>query len=409
MKRGFFFVFLALAQLGMISPAAFATNGDNLIGIGPISRAMGGVGVAAPQDAISAIFANPAAMCFGSYCPGSEAVFGGTYFDPTVKSKVDLSRLGFGQGVAKSRMKPFVVPAIGVTSPITERLRFGIGAYGVSGMGVDYKERGAIYRDPNTGQDLYTKLEIMKFAPNLAYLVTPNFSVGMSLSIDYGNADFGSGGAHNYTMGLQVGALYHMGIFNFGASYITPQKITHERVYDFDGNGTLDDLKLQSPHTLIFGVAAEPSPELLAEADVRWYNWADAKGYEDFDWDNQWVIALGVQYRPIGPLALRAGFNYGKNPVNEHNGFNIMGVTPIQGVNVSTLNYEMLRIVGFPAIVEKHLTLGIGYDLTERLILNLTYMHAFEKTIKEVSAGNMASLESSLSERSYSFGLTWRF
>lgn len=405
MKRGLVIVFLTLGLLTMISPAAFATNGDNLIGIGPISRAMGGVGVAAPQEAISAIFANPAAMCFGSYCPGSEAVFGGTYFDPTVESKIRYPYPGLGMlsGSSQSRMKPFIVPAVAVTSPINERLRFGIGAYGVSGMGVDYKDREPAYGD------LYTKIEIMKFAPNLAYLVTPDFSIGASLSVDYGNADLGSGGAHNYTIGLQLGALYHMGVFNFGASYITPQKITHERVADFDGNGTMDDLALESPHTFIFGVAAQPSQKLLAEFDMRWYNWADAKGYEDFDWDNQWVFALGVQYRPIGPLALRAGFNYGKSPVKEHNGFDLMGATAVQGVNVNNLNYEMLRVVGFPAIVQKHLTLGIGYDLTKRVILNLSYMHAFEETIKEVSAGNMASLESSLSENSYSFGLTWRF
>ncbi len=408
MKKGLFFVFLMLGLLGMFSPAAFATNGDNLIGIGPISRSMGGVGVAAPQEAISAIFANPAAMCFGSYCPGSEAVFGGTYFDPAVESKVSYPVPGFGlmSGASESRMKPFIVPALAVTSPINERLRFGIGAYGVSGMGVDYKDREDAY------QDLYTKIEIMKFAPNLAYLVTPDFSIGASLSIDYGNADFGSGGAHNYTIGLQLGALYHVGMFNFGASYITPQKITHERVADFDGDGSFDDLELESPHTFVFGVAAQPSQKLLAEIDVRWYNWADAKGYEDFDWDNQWVFALGVQYRPVGKLALRAGFNYGKNPVNEHNGFNPMGMTEVQGVSMNTLGYEIFRVVGFPAIVEKHLTFGIGYDLTKQLILNLTYMHAFEETIKEVSAGplgNRASLESSMSENSYSFGLTWRF
>jgi long-chain fatty acid transport protein len=403
MKKGVFFVFFVLGLLGMVSPAAFATNGDNLIGIGPISRAMGGVGVAAPQEAISAIFSNPAAMCFGSYCPGSEAVFGGTFFDPTVKSKVDLSGVGGPRGSAKSRMNPFVVPAIGITSPINEKLRFGIGAYGVSGMGVDYKERGPAYGD------LHTEIGLMKFAPNLAYLVTPNFSVGASLSIDYSNADFGSGGAHNYALGLQLGALYHMGMFNFGASYITPQKITYDRLADFNGDGTMDDLDLQSPNTFIFGVAAQPSPKLLAEFDTRWYNWANAKGYKAFDWNNQWVFALGVQYRPIGPLALRAGFNYGKSPVNENNGFNPMGTTNVQGINIPNVNYEMLRIVGFPAIVEKHLTFGIGYDLTNQMVLNVTYMHAFEKTIREVSAGNMASLESSLSENSYSFGLTWRF
>ena len=40
----------------LLSTPALATNGDNLIGVGPVSRAMGGVGIAAPQDAISAVF-----------------------------------------------------------------------------------------------------------------------------------------------------------------------------------------------------------------------------------------------------------------------------------------------------------------------------------------------------------------
>lgn len=407
MKKGWFSLFIVLGLLAMISPAAFATNGDNLIGVGAIARAMGGVGVAAPQDAISAIFSNPAAMCFGSYCPGSEAVFDGTYFDPTVKSKIKYPYPGVGvvSGAANSRMRPSVVPAVAITSPINERLRFGIGAYGVSGMGVDYRDRDGY-------NNLYTRLEIMKFAPNLAYLVTPNLSIGASLSIDYGNLDLGSGGSHNYTIGAQLGALYHMGMFNFGVSYISPQKIKHENVSNFDqqlGSTTMDDLELESPNTFVFGVAFEPSPTLLVEGDIRWYNWADAKGYKDFDWENQWVFAVGVQYRPIDALALRAGFNYGKSPVKEHNGFDPNGTTRVQGVNVPTVNYEMLRIVGFPAIAEKHLTLGVGYDIAERVKLNLSYMHAFKNTIKEASAGDMARFESSLVEDSYTFGITWRF
>ena len=60
-------VIIAIFTIAAVSAgAAWATNGDNLIGVGPISRSMGGVGVASPQDSISAIFANPAAMCFGA-------------------------------------------------------------------------------------------------------------------------------------------------------------------------------------------------------------------------------------------------------------------------------------------------------------------------------------------------------
>ena len=104
MKKGFIAVLTAAACVLAVTPTAFATNGDNLIGIGPISRAMGGVGVAAPQDAISAVFANPAAMCFGPYCPGAEATFSGTFFDPTVKSTLNFTGLGAGAAVLESTM-----------------------------------------------------------------------------------------------------------------------------------------------------------------------------------------------------------------------------------------------------------------------------------------------------------------
>ena len=43
---------LILILTALLSIPAMATNGDNLIGVGPISRAMGGVGIAAPRDAI---------------------------------------------------------------------------------------------------------------------------------------------------------------------------------------------------------------------------------------------------------------------------------------------------------------------------------------------------------------------
>ncbi len=402
MKKASFLVPVFLFCLA-IAPAALATNGSNLIGIGPISRSMGGVGIAAPQDSISAIFANPASMCFGAYCPGSEATFAGTYFNPTVTGTLDTTGMGGGVVTEESEMNYFLVPAIGITSPITERWRFGIGAYGFTGMGVDYKEQS-----PEAFGNLYTKLEVMKFAPNIAYLVTPDLSVGASVHIDYGNLDLGKGSAHDYALGLQVGALYRVGMFNLGVSYTTPQKVSHDKVADFDGDGTLDTLELEGPQNLGFGVAATPFENFLVEFNTRWYNWGSADGYKDFDWEDQWVYAIGAQYK-INKLSLRAGFNYGKNPVKEHNGFNPQGKTDVQGKSVPNVNYEFLRIVGFPAVVEKHLTLGIGYELGRNIAINLSYMHAFEETIEETSAGGAVKIASTLEEDSISFGLTWRF
>ena len=177
---------------------------------------------------------------------------------------------------------------------------------------------------------------------------------------------------------------------------------------DFDGDGKFDNLDLQGPQSVVFGVSATPLNNLLLEFNVKWYNWSSADGYEDFDWDDQWVYAIGGQYK-MGAFSLRAGFNYSKNPVNTHDGFNPQGTTNVQGKNVPTMNYEFLRIIGFPAVVEKHLTLGIGYELPINMSINLSYMHAFEETIEETSAGGAVKLSSSLEEDSLTLGITWRF
>jgi long-chain fatty acid transport protein len=88
-----------------------------------------------------------------------------------------------------------------------------------------------------------------------------------------------------------------------------------------------------------------------------------------------------------------------------------MGVTQVQGKSVPTFGYEMLRIIGFPAIVESHLTIGGSYKITDDMSIHLAYMHAFENTISETSAGGpmAVTLASDLEEDTYSFSLAWAF
>lgn len=400
-----------VAALGAVT-GAWATNGDNLIGVGPVSRSMGGVGVAAPQDSISAIFGNPAAM---NLCPcgvKSEAIYGASLFDPTVSTKI-TTPMGVYEG--DSQHAPFVIPAVGVTAPLSEDWRFGFGAYGVSGLGVDYRNKGwDLDGNPANGYegDLYTKLEIMKFSPMVSYKVSDQLSLGVALQTAYNNLDLGQGGTHDYSHGAQLGAAYAVGMWRLGASYTTPQKASFERVYNFDefmGSTTADTLDLESPASYVVGVAIEPNRRLVLEADVKYYDWANADGYSEFDWSGQTVIAVGAQYLATDKLYVRAGVNYGENPVNEHNGWDPQGVTEIQGKQAPTMGYEFLRTVGFPAIVETHATLGLGYKLTDAVTVNFDYKHAFEKTIEETSAGGAFKLESALAEDAVGFSLAWQF
>jgi len=121
-----------------------------------------------------------------------------------------------------------------------------------------------------------------------------------------------------------------------------------------------------------------------------------------------------MQFKPSPKLSLRAGFNFWENPVKEHNNFDASTLKTIQGKTTTNFRYEYLRIVGFPAIAESHLGLGIGYDFSDTLSANIGYNHAFETTISETGTnffgpGADVTLESELSEDSFEFGLTKRF
>jgi long-chain fatty acid transport protein len=410
----------------LVPVAALATNGDNIIGVGPISRAMGGVGIAAPRDAISAVFSNPAAMCFGEFCPSSQVDFAGTIFMPTITGTVGAGSQTF-DGTSAARTYP--IPALGISWDFKElpKWRFGFGAYGVTGLGVDYRATnlnttfnqilGFPPGSPTVpliaGQR--TELSVMKFAPTAAFMPVPWLSVGVALNIDYSTLDLGSGVGGAFGVGAQIGAIVkpHPQV-SLGLTYITPQNITYRRVTDFNGDGTLDDLTLGSPNVLGFGVAVEPIiKKLLIEGNVKWLNWSAARGYKDFGWQDQWVLNIGGEYKPIPKLTLRLGYNFGKNPLKHHNIDGMLGnTTDVQGFRVPTYYYEAFRTIGFPAIVQHHFTCGLGYNVTDKFILNVGYVHAFKETFTETGTnlfGQPAKFKSTLFENSIDVGFSVRF
>ena len=416
-----------LACTLMLATASMATNGDNMIGIGPISRAMGGTGIAAPQDAISAVFSNPAAMCFGPYCPSSEFNFSGTLFMPKIDAKITTA-----DGVVKADSKDnvYAIPAIGLSVPLSEdnpkNWRFGLAAYGVTGLGVDYRDTPIDLAAYPSGAPVasgeYTELQIMKFAPSLSFQLLPNLSLGLAFHIDYETLDLGDGGSTAYSFGLQPGIIYKpIDNLSLGLTYVSPQKATFENVTDFDQNGVRDDLDLEAPQQLGFGAAyLFTGIDLLLAADTKWINWSDADGYDDFDWDDQWVFAIGAQWQPMQGLFLRAGYNYAESPVNEHNGWDGSfagpgvpnSVTSVQGKTLPTYYYETFRTIGFPAVVEHHVTLGVGYQISPTVELNVGYMYGFENDITEKGIdpdGRPVEIKSTLSEQAIDFGFTWRF
>ena len=261
-------------------------------------------------------------------------------------------------------------------------------------MGVDYRNR-----DPNA---MNTNLGLMKFTPAVAYEYI-TFAVGFGLPVDFQTIDLGQGESHNFAAGAHFGILYRMGSFAFGASYETEQGGSLERIYDFDNDGHYDTLDLRQPQTVGVGVAYKSDKGFFVEGNVKWLDWKGAKGYKDFDWESRFVFGIGAQYEVAPWIRLRMGYNYGKSPVKEHNGWNPSGTVSIQGKTMTNFGYEYFRIVGLPAITEHHFTAGAGVDLARNITLNVAFVYGFKNDVKAVS------IKSTLRETSLDVGMTWRF
>ena len=137
-------VALLTALIGLLTlfatPAA-ATNGITLFGIGPVSRSMGGVGIASANDVTNAVFANPAVFCTGLFYPGSELNLSATFFMPRVDANIETGGTTLS---AKSTREVFVIPAFGMMVPITNIA--GQPTVIGSKLGMDSIEFGLIWR-----------------------------------------------------------------------------------------------------------------------------------------------------------------------------------------------------------------------------------------------------------------------
>ncbi len=174
-------VLATAAIFAVATSSAFATNGDNLIGVTPSSEAMGGLGVGMSVGSIDSIFRNPAWM---NSEKGFTVSFGGIIFMPDVKGRFS-SPLG-DTGYVSSRANFFTVPEVGITNRINEKVVVGIAAYGVSGMGVDYRNK-----DPRLS-NMHTTLQFMRIIPAISYQVNPNLSLGLGIDLAWGSLDMGA-------------------------------------------------------------------------------------------------------------------------------------------------------------------------------------------------------------------------
>ena len=406
----------ALLLAAFVTPA-LATNGMRMIGFSPTQNSMGGVGVGATLDS-GAVVTNPAGLTELS----RRLDLSVTWFEPTV----EYTATGVAPGYANNGVTytsdrgGSPVPNLGVVLPLGSGFTAGVGAFGVGGMGVDYK--AGLY----SGVTL-TSYQNLRVAPAIAWKANDLFAAGVTLNASWAQME--------YDVASGFGQVPHdkASSFGYGATLgikVTPTKdltfgLAYETKSDFQDfeftvpahtgmtpggpvpfPGGTDKLAFDQPAVASAGVAWRALPALLLAVDVQWINWSAVMGKNqpkytndlsatgsmsfDMNWDDQVVYKIGAELAVAKTLKVRAGFDYAKNPLDPNRAF---------------------ENIAFPAVAESHVTAGLGWDATETLAINVGGMYSPKTTVSGANPAEqgLASYSTSMSQYSIDLGLGWKF
>jgi long-chain fatty acid transport protein len=368
------------------SSGAFATNGILQAGNGMVAHGMGGAGLANAGEAAAGMD-NPALISD----TGDAVNVGWSVFMP------DRQWSYFGVDF-KSDNKMFAIPQIAFTSKINSSLNWGIMAYALGGMNTDYRQ--GLFGPGSSTVDLSG----MIVAPTMSYALNKDISFGGSLLVAYenfrgrnvlgsGNADEGSttgygvklGANWKITDGIAVGATVQpklsMGEISWWKNFV-----------DTAPNAPSDSA-LTLPNEFGIGGKFAVGKNVDIVADLMYYQWSDVDIFKFFGWDDQTVLKLGAEFRPSEKLALRAGFNYGKSPIQGD-------VLPPAGGGFATA--VMLNSY-FPAVSEYHFTLGMGYKLDKNMAFNAYYLYSPKTSISD----SITPVEISMSQNAFGVGINY--
>jgi len=365
------------------SSMLLATNGDLMIGDGAKATGMGGVGIAVSHGAESA-YANPAMI---KDVKNSEFTAYGTVFMPKVTFASDAASDAFAgatpvPNAAKSAADLSVIPGFAYIHRNNENIVWGVSVAGTAGMGTDYSKAaqsaGAFAME--------TELQIAKVSIPVAYTAN-NLTVALAPVLQYSTLQINyqslNGLSDNksdssFGLGMTAGMAYDAGNLTLGAVYKSKIEATYKNnissaLRDFGIRSVTSGDKLDQPAEFGIGAAYDLGRSTFA-VDLKRINWGDARGYKDFGWENQNVVALGYRYQ-TPTWAIRAGYNHGKSPIQE------LEATPQpDGSTFDNAGTNFFNLSGFPAMVEDHYTVGGDYAVSKNFGLSLAFVYSPEAT-----------------------------
>jgi len=325
----------------------------------------------------------------------------------------------------------FVMPSMGIAMHDTDsKWSFGLGMYNEGGTGTDYgflKVDTRFLENRTAGApdyayaEYYSMFGFMKITPTVAYNITDKLSIGASPQIGYAmmrmkmpfymdmskngvidtlfNADMD--GSTGTLLTGKIGLLYNFyNMMGAGLAYTTATDINlrgtatmvspiDQSMANAQSRMTGDfNMKIGWPQSVKAGMFMKMQPMwgIMMSFDVEWLNWSkyfdtipvslsnvkmDGADMNDqnflmkMGWKDQWVYKVGFEMPEIKKIKMRMGYAYGKNPASSSEGaFAIMN-----------------------PYVEHHVTMGLGYDISDTSEFNMGMTYGFNKK-QSGGAGN---------------------
>lgn len=413
------FPMLAAAVAAALSGTALASNFQlTEQSVTSLGRAHAG-GAAAAEDA-SSVWYNPAGLTMlndSEFLAGASVIRFGADF--TKISATDAAGQPLSGGEGGSVGKLGAVPIIYYSTPINDKLDFGIGLGVPFGLATSY-DANSIFRY----QAIYTAVTVLNLDPTLAYKFTDHFSGGFGLDIqrmdvkltndiDYGAVCFGEvnpsactamnltpqnhdgffqGTANDSSaLGYNFGLLWNYDTYRVGFSYRSKVKHT------LKGNATFANVPALFSSQGLFadqGISADFTTPQMASLSGMWklndqwslYGDWSYTGWSSFDnltinfananqppatvdegLSNVSRFSFGTDYRYNDSWTFRAGVAYDKSPVPD----------PTAASNTTTNDVNASRTARLPDADRKWLAVGATWRVSDHSEWDIGYSHLF--------------------------------
>jgi long-chain fatty acid transport protein len=360
-------------------------NGFNLNSNGTKALTMGGAFIGLADD-YSAVFWNPAGL---TQMKQTTLAFFGTDIIPSASYQFAIP--GAFSIDTKAKSKHYLSGSAGFFMPLSEKVVVGIYGYIPTGLGVEWEGADLAPLTGGAALEWRSYVGIITVSPVIAVKLSDIFSLGASINLSYGFAEFSRPGlgqyseeSHDTAFGATIGILVKPSEkFSFGMTYRTPLKVKLAGDATMSGAPALglpatDDMLREITFPMWFGagIAIKPTDKLTITADAQYTNWKKMDvipmefsnpGWKLFfedssalalDWKDRIQFRFGLEYKTSGKFAIRAGYYYDPNPSPKNT-----------------------RTILLPEMTFNFFTFGFGYH-TEKVTIDLGVEYGMGKELE---------------------------